>query len=96
MSCCNDDDDWDIVYQDLDEETSRRPGWLAWLILLLLVCSLLLPLISPLIRSYQYEYLPPPTPTRFPQNLVYHDRDVHMSYQRDYTSPGDTYRDYNL
>ena len=65
------DEDWDIDDWDFEETTSRRPGLIAWLILLLLVCALLLPLVSPLIRSYQYEFRPAPTPTRFPQNLVY-------------------------
>ncbi|MEM7033174.1 MAG: hypothetical protein AAF629_26715 [Chloroflexota bacterium] len=67
-------DDWEQDDWDDELEASRRPGIIAWLILFILVCALLFPLLSPLIRSYQYEFRPRPTPTNFPPNLVLHNQ----------------------
>ena len=65
-----DHEEFDVELWDIEEETSSRPSLIAWLILLLLVCALLLPLVSPIIQSYQYDFRPQPTPTPFPPNLV--------------------------
>lgn len=56
--------DWEMFEQEPEDEQPRRLGIITWLILFLLVCSLLFPLISPLLRRMQYEYRSIPTPTR--------------------------------
>lgn len=59
----------DPLEWEVEEADSGRPKLLTWVILFLLVCALLLPLLSPLIRDVQRALQP--TPTQFiPANTV--------------------------
>jgi hypothetical protein len=53
-----------------DDLKPRRPGWLTWLIVLLLVCTLLLPSLSPFLRAVYRTIQPTPTPTLAPNTVA--------------------------
>lgn len=62
--------EYNLMDQENEEAESRRPSALTWLILFLLICSLLLPLLSPLLRQVQRLTVPTPT-LSIPLNTAY-------------------------
>ena len=57
--------------EDDDEASPRRLGCFSWLILFILVCSLLLPLARPIVRTVLRNTQPTPTP-RAPGKFAWH------------------------
>jgi hypothetical protein len=55
-------DEYEVFNRDEEYLPSHRRRVFTWLILLFLICSMLLPLISPLLREFYQATRPTPTP----------------------------------
>jgi len=56
-------DEYEVFNRDEeDEQPSPRRRVFTWLILLFFICSMLLPLVSPLLREFYRATRPTPTP----------------------------------